>query len=125
MSYINVGYDLKTIQVTQITQPVNCEKENCVYMIECNQDKFKQKYIRETKRNHAKRLSEQRGLTRMFPTKANVIYLNQSGHSLSDARITILEEEKRQVTKATERYLINKLNLILNNHSRFSNYIKL
>ena len=80
----------------KITQPMNCETENCVYMIECNEEKCKQRYIGETKRSLAKRLSERRWyITSMFPTKENWINFNQHGHTLSDVRITILEREKK------------------------------
>ena len=41
--------------------PVNCNSENCVYMIECSKQNCGQKYIGETKRSLATRLSEHKG----------------------------------------------------------------
>jgi hypothetical protein len=84
-------------------------------MIECNKEKCKQRYIGETKRSLAKRLSEHRGfLTSMFPTKTTEIHFNQLGHSsVSDVRITILEKMKtsdESNRKERESYLINKFN---------------
>jgi hypothetical protein len=87
--------EVKSDNFTFIRQPINCDTENCVYMIECNKEKCKQRYIGETKRSLVKRLSEHRRyITSMFPTKATGIHFNQHGHSVSDVRITILEKMK-------------------------------
>ena len=94
--FIMEGKEVKSDNFTwKITQSMNCETENCIYMIECNKEKCKQRYIGETKRSLAKRLSEHKGyITSMFPTKATGIHFNQRGHSVSDVRITILEKMK-------------------------------
>ena len=91
------GKELKSDNFTlKITQPVNCETENCVYMIECNKEKCKQRYIGDTKGSLAKRLSEHRGyIPSMFPTKATSIHFNQHVHGVSNFRITILEKMKK------------------------------
>ena len=113
--FIMEGKEVKSDKFTwKITQPMNCETENCIYMIECNKEKCKQRYIGETKRSLAKRLSEHKGyISSMFPTKATGIHFNQRGHSVSDVRITILEKMKtsdESYRKERERYLINKFN---------------
>ena len=90
---------------------MNWETENCIYMIESKKD---MRYIGETKRILAKRLSEHKGYTTsMFQTKATGIHFNQRGHSVSKVRITILEKMKTRdesYRKERERYLINKFN---------------
>ena len=113
--FIMEGKEVKSDNFTwKITQSMNCETENCIYMIECNKEKCKQRYIGETKRSLAKRLSEHKGyITSMFPTKATGNHFNQRGHSVSDVRITILEKMKtsdESYRKERERYLINKFN---------------
>ena len=77
---------LKTIE------PVNCETGNCVYMIEFNNEKCKQRYIGGTERSLAK-----------------LIQFHQSEQSVYDVRITILDKMKTNdasYRKEGERYLI-------------------
>jgi hypothetical protein len=46
--FIMEGKEVKSDNFTwKITQPMKCETENCVYMIECNKEKCKQRYIGE------------------------------------------------------------------------------
>ena len=49
------GKEVKSDNLTwKITEPVNCETENCVYMIEFKKEKCEQSYKGETERILAK-----------------------------------------------------------------------
>ena len=114
--YILEGKEVKVNnnEIWRIMAPVNCNSENCVYMIECNKQNCGQRYIGETKRSLSKRLSEHKGyISSIFPTKATGIHFNKPGHGLKDVRITILEQMKTPeevYRKEREKYLINKFN---------------
>ena len=114
--YILEGKEVKVNNnaIWRIMAPVNCNSENCVYMIECNKQNCGQRYIGETKRSLSTRLSEHKGyISSIFPTKATGIHFNKPGHGLKDVRITILEQMKTPeevYRKEREKYLINKFN---------------
>ena len=82
-------------------------------MIECNKQNCGQRYIGETKRSLATRLSEHKGyISSIFPTKATEIHLNKPRHGLKDMRITVLEQmkiPKEVYRRGIDKYLINKI----------------
>ena len=53
------GKEVKSDNFTwKITQPVNCETENCVYVIEGNKEKCKQRYPKTCLIHTTKKLTE-------------------------------------------------------------------
>ena len=113
--FILEGKEVNSDKFTwKITKQATCSTENCVYMIECNKENCKQRYIGETERSLAKRVSEHKGyVSSIIPTKATGINFNQPGHRVSNMKITVLEIMKTKKTayrKERERYLINKFN---------------
>ena len=98
----------------KITTPANCQTKNVVYMIECNKENCKQRYIGESKRTIGDRLSDHKGyVNSIFPTKATGIHFNKPGHNLANIKITIVEKLKKDdgaYRKERERFLINKFN---------------
>ena len=98
----------------KITKPVNCETNSIVYMIQCTKDNCQERYIGETKRSLAARLSEHQGyINALFPSQATGKHFNQPGHGKEHVRITILERVKNNdelYRKEREKFLINKFN---------------
>ena len=75
-----------------ISENVNCETYNIVYMIHCDKDNCKQKYIGESFRTLKERLSEHRGYINNRKLKtATGFHFNQPGHSISNLKISIIE----------------------------------
>ena len=76
-------------------------------MIECDKEKCQKWYIGETKRSH-------RGYVKNFHLdKATVAHFNSPGHSLSNMKMTILEQVRKLDTeyrKERENYFIRKFN---------------
>ena len=98
----------------KITIPANCKTKNIVYMIECNKENCKQRYIGESKKTIGERLSEHKVyVNNIFPTQATGIHFNQPGHNLANLKITIVEKLKKDngaYRKEKKRFLINKCN---------------
>ena len=96
----------------RINKKLNCLTFNSVYMIECDKDKCKQRYIGETKRPIKYRIADHRGyIVNKQLDKATGAHFNLPGHSLANMKFTILEQVKtnnENYRKERERYLINK-----------------
>jgi hypothetical protein len=96
----------------RINRKLNCLTFNSVYMIECDKDKCKQRYIGETKRPIKYRIADHRGyIVNKQLDKATGAHFNLPGHSLANMKFTILEQVKtnnENYRKERERYLINK-----------------
>ena len=66
----------------EIRQKVNCETYNIIYMIECNIEKCKARYIGESERPLKNRFAEHKGYIKsIFPTQTTGQNFNQPGHS--------------------------------------------
>ena len=100
--------------IWHINKSVNCESSNIVYLIECNKDNCRDRYIGETKRSLMNHLAEHRGYVinhkYNMPTGA---HFNTTGHNLSNMRVTILEQVMKlddTYRKQREEYYIKKFN---------------
>ena len=88
---------------------MTCNNYNIIYLIECNKDNWKQRYIGESKRPLRHRLAKHRG----HIDKATGAHFTSPGHSVSNLTVTILEKVKYNndsYRKERERYFVNKLN---------------
>ena len=103
--------------VWKIERSVNCNTFNCIYMIECEQDKFKQRYIGLTRRHLKFRIAELRGyISSQGISKATGAHFNLPGHSLANMKFTVLEQVKynsERYRRERETYHINKFNTSL------------
>ena len=100
--FVKEGSEVKRFkQKWNITKDVNCETSNCVYMIECQKEYCKQRYIGETDRPISERISEHRGyIHNKKLNQATGAHFNLPGHGLSDMKFTVLEK----VLKSDESY---------------------
>ena len=78
-----------------ITKRVDCATTNCVYLIECQKQYCKQRYIGETQREMRERISEHRGyIHNKVTSQATSNHFNLPGHSLSDMKVIVIEKVK-------------------------------
>ena len=88
-----------------------CESYNVVYIIECNKERCKQRYIGKTGKFLRSRLSDHCGyVTNKITDKATEDHFNSPGHSLSNMNIRVLEQVKirdSEYRKEREKYFIN------------------
>ena len=98
----------------QINRRHDCQSFNIIYMIECNIDHCRQRYIGESKRAIKHRLADHRGyIVNNHVDKATGAHFNSPGHSLANLTCTVLEQVKYKDScyrKERERYFINKFN---------------
>ena len=72
---------------------VNCESSNIVYLIECQKEECKERYIGQSSRPLKERVKEHVDYIRkLFLTQAASQHFNMPGHDLSNMTITILEK---------------------------------
>ena len=122
--YINTGskVNIHGTKYWNINRKVSCDTFNCVYLIECQKDSCKPRYIGQTGRLLKHRLSDHRGyVINKVVSKATGAHYNLPGHSLADMRITILEQIKNnniEYRKDREKYFIRLFNTY-NNESFF------
>ena len=105
-----------------INKKLNCETYNCIYLIECQIENCKARYIGQTKRKFKYRLVDHRGYiqNKVLSTPTGG-HFNLPGHSLADMRAVILEQVKYNediYRIEREKYLINKLNTFHNGLNR-------
>ena len=97
----------------RLNKQLDCNSFNIVYMIECQKENCKKRYVGETKRSLKYRLAEHRGyVLNQHTVKATGAHFNTAGHSLSDLKIIIIEQVKKKNTeyrKQREKYFIRKL----------------
>ena len=97
-----------------INKHVNCDSFNVVYLLECNKEKCKQRYIGETGRMFRFCLADHRGyIINKVESQPAGLHFNLPGHSLDNMKATILEQVKynnEEYRKEREKYLIRKLN---------------
>ena len=95
-----------------INRRMTCETYNIIYMLECQKDKCRQRYIGTTGRQLKLRLAEHRGyISNQVISKATGAHWNLPGHSLADLRVTILEQTKyknEEYRKEREKHFIRK-----------------
>ena len=113
--YVNEGKSIQSDNFTWfIRKNLNCQSKNVIYMIECNLDKCKQRYIGESERRLTLRISEHLGYIRnKIYSKNTGFHFNQPGHSEANLTVTILEKVKKLDTayrKEREHTLIRKFN---------------
>ena len=92
-----------------IISEVNCETKNLVYLVECNKELGKEKYIDESYKSLKDRTMEHVSYIKsIFPTKATGEHFNLAGHSLNNMTITITEKVKgdEDTRKQRETHLI-------------------
>ena len=76
---------------------LNCQSKNLVYLIECNKETCKLRYIGETEKSLKDRLSNHiQKIKSIIPTTATGEHFNEIGHSLSNMTITIVETIKSE-----------------------------
>ena len=79
----------------EIHGKLNCETRNIVYLIECNKERCKLRYIGETEKSLRERLSNHtQKIKSLIPTTATGEHFNEPGHTLSNLTITIIEKVK-------------------------------
>ena len=97
-----------------LNQKFTCHTSNVIYMIECQKDRCKQRYIGHTKRKLKTRLAEHRGyIINGKGERATGSHFNSPGHSVSNLTITVLElveSNKIEILEERERFFIQKFN---------------
>ena len=93
-----------------------------IYLIECQKDNCKQRYIGETGRILKFRIDEHRGyINNKVISQATGAHYNLPGHSLADMRVTGLEQLKRsceEYRKERESSYIKKFDTYYNGLNR-------
>ena len=116
--YITEGKSIKVENKPNwgINKKVNCNSFNVVYLIECNIETCKKRYVGETERRLKDRLADHRGyVTSKVVTQPTGAHFNLPGHSEANLRVTILEEVKKKCSlyrKEREKFYIKKLNTV-------------
>ena len=91
-----------------------CETFNIVYMIECQKDQCKMRYIGQTQRGLKYRLAEHRGyVNNNDVSKSTGSHFNLPGHSQADLKISVIEKVKKKdksYRETREEYHINQFN---------------
>ena len=99
-----------------INKRVDCNSSNIIYLIECNIDTCKERYIGETERRLKDRLADHRAyVTSKVVTQPTGAHFNLPGHSVANLTVTILEKVKNKCAiyrKERERFYIQKLNTL-------------
>ena len=108
------NFKIDTHKKWNINKQVDCNAHNIVYMIECEKDKCKDKYIGETKRTLRSRLADHRGYVNNKHTdKATGAHFNLPGHSVANMKISVIEQVKYKsdlYRKEREDFYIRKFN---------------
>ena len=106
----------------KINKRLNCSSYNIVYLIECNKEKCKQRYIGETKRPLSTRLANHRDyIVNRHIDRATKAHFTSPGHNVSNITITILEQVKfknEAYRKQREKYFIKKFNTLYEGMNR-------
>ena len=90
--YIKEGKLIKSDKFTwTISQNVNCESRNIIYMIECQKDNCKLRYVGESGKQLKQRLAQHRGyIDNWNLSQAIGEHFNTQGHSRDNLQITII-----------------------------------
>ena len=95
--YINATKNIKIDKnsIWKINNKFTCDNYNIIYLIECNKDTCKERYIGQSKRKLSTRLADHRGyVTNLVINKPTGFHFNLPGHSLANLTITVLEQSK-------------------------------
>ena len=96
-----------------IRKGVNCNSSNVVYMIECNKEKCKLRYIGECEKLRKRTLDHLGYIRNKHISKATGHHFNLPGHSSSNLTVKVIEKVKKKdiyYRKEREHYLIKKFN---------------
>ena len=97
-----------------INKSVGCISHNIVYIIECDKEGCREKYIGETKRTLRFRLAEHRGyVVNKHTDKATGAHFNSPGHSEANLKISVIDQVKKHsdlYRKEREDFFIRKFN---------------
>ena len=106
----------------EIYGKVNCETKNVIYLIECNKEPCKIRYIGETGRKLKERFDDHKIYTKsIIPTESTGEHFNTTGHSLHNGTITILEKVKKEYKNyrlEREKFYIKKFDTQTNGLNR-------
>ena len=121
--YVKEGQFIKNNRATwKISSKVNCSTQNIIYLIECNKERCKKRYIGETERSLKERFIEHKQYVKgLIPKFATGEHFNEPGHSLENMTITIIEKVKKteeMYRKEREKMHISKFNTYHNGLNR-------
>ena len=93
-SYVREGNEVKAADFTwKINKKVSCGDSNIVYLIQCEKERCKQKYIGYTHQEFRERMFQHLGYVRnKLLNKATGQHFNLPGHSKNNMKFTILEK---------------------------------
>ena len=114
-SFIKEGKSIKNKEsLWTINEEYNCNTKNVVYMLECDKDNCKKRYIGETNREVKERIKEHIGYAKNNKTLyATGEHFNLPGHTYQNMKFTIVEKVKKQdiiYRQEREKYFIQKFN---------------
>ena len=111
--YIKEGKSIETDNAQwKINKRVNCSTKNVIYLLECNKNNCRQKYVGETERNFRERVKEHIGYARTCKlNQPSGFHFNLPGHSIHNMKFTIIEKVKSNdpiYRRERERFHIEK-----------------
>ena len=114
----------KTIKVKKTTWEiygkVNCETKNVIYLIECNKQSCKTRYIGETSRQLKERFNDHKNYIKsIIPTQSTGEHFNSKGHGLHNVTITILEKVRRR--KKDKNYRLERDKFYIKKFDTYNN----
>ena len=115
--YIKEGRHIKidTKSTWIINKHHTCEDSNIVYLLECDIDTCRKRYIGETRYAMKFRLSQHRGyIVNKNLNQATGEHFNLPGHTVANMKFTLLEKVKKYSQKNREKYVIRKCNTFYN-----------
>ena len=115
--FVNEGkFIKKTNKNWEIYGKYNCETKNIIYIIECNKEKCKLRYIGETEKSLKDRIYNHiTKIKSIIPTTATGEHFNEPGHNLSNMTATIIEQVKYNdinYRRERKKYFIKKFNTL-------------
>ena len=114
--YILEGKEIKTYsnQKWILNNQFTCESFNVIYMIECQKNNCKMRYIGQTQRMLKTRMAEHRRyVSNNMDNISTGAHFNLPGHSQFDMKISVVEKVKKKdkvYREIREEYHINKFN---------------
>ena len=109
---------IKTNSTWKFNGEFSCDNSNVIYLIQCDIDSCRKRYIGESGREIRERILEHRGYIyhkRMNQTTGE--HFNSPGHGLHNMKFTILEQVKKNCIlyrKEREKYFIRKFDTYYN-----------
>jgi hypothetical protein len=122
-SYIKEGRTIKGNKfVWSINKPLNCKSTNIVYLLECDKQYCRQRYIGQSDREFKERIYEHIGYARnKIKSKATGHHFSLPGHSEKNMKFTIIEQPKYnqlEYREEREKYHIKKFDTFYNGINR-------